>query len=423
MVLRSLRSAALMTLLGGGLMISGQALALGGGSCTPAYFSGMNVGIKQTCATCEQAMGLAFSAINKSIVASEQVIGRAINDGIFRTPSPIGFPMLQTVIQTTTASDAQLIVAALDSSLVKLGKEIRELPMHSKRLEEAQKAPFMESQSERGCVQATYGQNAGGKTRSSLGWGWQWLNYGAFVSDLNAGAPREPVEIPELTDEEAVAQVIASSGTRAKLEIHSDFNALKKRAVEAGQPENVSIIDILNPAILVSDRYRSLGTEPDAFGISNDERADYLIQYLSLDKPSYAEGISKAATTVSALNEGTELALGDMSMGASMAVLDEHIQLRRKQAVSYGGEGYLAGAMGESETPNSAEALLYQVTHFRQRDPEWIAQVGVNDTYALSQAVQMEAEHLWVKYERWVQKRNSNLMLAQVLANQLKKER
>lgn len=421
MKFRSMRSAVVTAALVGGLSWSTHGVAFGG--CGAAYALGMKQGITQTCATCEQAMGIAFAAINKSIVASEQVIGRAINDGVFRTPSPIGFPMLQTVIQTTTASDAQKIVSALDSSLTKLGKEIRELPMHSKRLEEAQRAPLIASQSERGCQQATYGQNAGGDTRSSLGWGWQWLNYGAFGDSLNRGSPDSPIDIPPLSNEQAVAQVVASGGTQAKLEVNADFNALKQKAINAGQPEDVSIIDILNPAILVSDRYRTLGSQPDDFGLSDDERADYLIQYLSLDKPSYAEGISKASTTVAALNTGTELAIGDMSMGASMAVLDEHIKLRRKQAVSYGGEAYLAAAMGESETPNSAEALLYQITHFRQRDPEWVAQIAVDDTYALSQAVQMEAEHLWVKYERWVQKRNSNLMLAQVLANQLKKER
>lgn len=404
-----------------GVLGSNDARAIGGEAA--AYALGLKTGIAQTCVMCEGAMANAFTAINQSIVVSEQVIGRAINDGIYRTAAPIGFPMLQTVIQTTTATDAANIVGALDAMLVKVGKEVRNLPMHSQQLEEASKAPFVQAQSERGCVSATYGQNAGGPTRSSLGWGWQWLNYGTFANSLNQGGGNGAVEIPPLTDEQAVAQIAIDGDARARQEINADFQALKERAVAAGQPDDVSIMDILNPAILVSNRYRSLGTEKDEYGMSDDERADFLIQYLSMDAPSYAEGIMKASTTMAGLNTGTELSIGDMSMGSSMAVLDDHIKMRRKQGISYGGESYLANAMGEAETVNSGESLLYQVTHYRQRDPEWVAQVAVDDRYALSQAVQMEAEHLWVKYERWVQKRNSNLMLAQVLANQLKQER
>lgn len=47
----------------------------------------------------------------------------------------------------------------------------------------------------------------------------------------------------------------------------------------------------------------------------------------------------------------------------------------------------------------------------------------IDDDYALAQQVQMEAEHLALKYERWKTARTNTLLLAQAVANVISEER
>lgn len=402
------------------------ALSVASGSATAA--AGFSAGFRTGCTVCAGAMDGAFGVIRLSITLSEQVIGRVINDGPYYSPIPIGFPMLQTQINGSMADSTQKITTTITNMTNDLINVMDRVAEEREAISQNIKAgvPAIQEASDArgGCQSLEYGRIVNSKPRSSLGWGYQYVTRGSFESeDGESVGSRVSPPTTEMTDDQAIEVALVDIGGRAKQTMNRDFNALKARSAAAGQP-GASTGRILNPSILYSAETRTLDMAPDEYGVSDDERADYLIQYLMADAPTHADALGQLATTPEALARSVDGQIDGMEMTMAMAVLNSEIELRRASMLASGPEAFLAEAMGEGVPETSSkDALWHRISHYRQRDDQWLERVSVDENYALAQQVQMEAEHLALKYERWKTARNNTLMLAQAAANMMEKER
>jgi len=418
-----------LALVAGGLGWSGNANAAAGFAA--GYAAGFPAGFQAACETCSAATQGAFSVIRASIMLSEQAIGMTINDGPYYKPIPIGFPMLQTQINASSADSTQRIVSAIEGATRTLSDIITQQPAISQAIEEDQKMPGPQEMTDKldsqgGCQSLQYGRVLEKIPRSSLGWGYQYVTRGSYQDDdgQNIGnSVSPPSEPPE--DSVGVEVMMADVKTRASQVTSQEFNTLQARAQQAGA-DDLSIGAILDPSFLYATDKRTLEFDGsgDEHGISDDERADYLIQYLTADAPTHADALAASATTPVALNAAVDGQIHNMEFGMAMAALDELIKLRRPRSGATGPDVFLAEAMGE-EAPatSSQDEFWYRISHYRQRDLQWMGRTMIDDDYALAQQVQMEAEHLALKYERWKTARTNTLLLAQAVANVMSEER
>ncbi|OLF81990.1 hypothetical protein AWH63_10650 [Marinobacter sp. C18] len=398
-----------------------------GAQAAAGYAAGFKTGFELACSTCAGAVESAFSAIRASITISEQAIGRAINDGPYYTPAPIGFPALQTQINVSSADKTQKILQAITATTNKISDSITEQVAVRKAVQEDQKRqqiPALQGtlDSHGGCQSLQYGRVMDYEPRSSLGWGYQYVTSGKFVDEDGEGVGNSvapPSASP--TDAESVSATISDINTRAKQVTNSEFQGLKERA-EAEGIQNPVMGNILDPSILYRSDKRTFSIEPDDHGMTDDERADYLIQYLMADSPTHADTLSRIASTPAALNAAVDSQIHNMEFGMSMAAVDNIIRLRRPRG-SAAPDEFLADAMGiAAPETTSTDDFWHGITHYRQQDTQWMARTMIDDNYALAQQVQMEAEHLALKYQRWKTMRSNTLIMAQIAANIIEKE-
>ena len=392
------------------------------------YAAGFKSGFEVACSTCAGAIESAFGAIRIALTISEQAIGRAINDGPYYTPAPIGFPALQTQINVSSADATQKIVTALTNSTNTITDTIIQQVSVRKAVAEDQARPQIPAlhealDSSGGCQSLQYGRVMDYEPRSSLGWGYQYVTTGSFTS-ANGQAIGESVGPPtnSPTSVESVAKTITDINTRAKQIANSDFEKLKKRARSAGTANPV-VGQLLDPSLLYRGDKRTFSIEPDETGMTEDERADYLIQYLMADAPTHADTLSAIASTPAGLNAAVDGQIHNMEYSMAMTALDDIIRLRRPRSGATQPDEYLASAMGVAPTETtSTDEFWYRISHYRQRDLQWLGRVMLDTNYATAQQVQMEAEHLALKWQRWKTKRSNVLMLAQVVANYMESE-
>lgn len=406
---------------------------LGGSGAVQAaagYSAGYATGFQVGCDTCSTSMETAFSTIRTAINLSEQAIGAAINEGTYMTPAPVGFPMLQSQINGTSADTTHRIVTAIEGATRTLSDTITRQPAIRQAIKEDQRIPGPPEVEEKldaqgGCQSMQYGRVLEKVPRSSLGWGYQYVIRGSYQTEDGESVGESvapPSEPPE--DSEGVEVMLADVNARADQATNRELTTLRSRAVEAGVG-NPTIGGILDPSFLYAADKRTLEHDgsKDAYGISDDERADYLIQYLTVDAPTHADSLGASASTPAELNAAVDGQIHNMEFAMSMAALDDIIKLRRPRSGTTGPDAFLAEAMGE-EAPetSSQDDFWYRITHYRQRDLQWMGRTMVDDDYALAQQVQMEAEHLALKYERWKTKRTNTLLLAQAVANVMESE-
>ena len=406
-------------------LAAGIAIAIAplSGQATPGFAAGFAAG----CGVCAGAAGGAFGVIQSALTLSEQAIGRAINEGIYTTPIPVGFPMLQAQIQTSVGKSSSLIVGQIERTTKNLVASMVGSASANVGVEQTvntKKATNATADAHGGCQSLAYGTVSSLEPRSSLGWGYQYVTTGQFVSDsgeLIGDAISPPDSVP--TDADGIQAQMMGTAARAAQVANQDFLQLRQLAAQNGNPD-ATIPEILNPSVLISDEKLTLSIQPDEYGLSDDQRADYLIQYLMVDAPTHGDALAKAATTPAELRQATQAQLDDMEFGMAMKALDDHIRFRRARSQATDVDQFLAEAMGEPVPEvTSNENFWYNLAHYRQRDAIWLSQVAVDDAYALAQQVQMEAEHLAMKFEKWKTKRTKVLLLAQVAANMMEKER
>ncbi|ARM86212.1 hypothetical protein [Marinobacter salarius] len=389
---------------------------------SPGFAAGFAAG----CATCAGAASGAFGAINASLTISEQMIGRFLNEGIYATPAPIGFPMLQAQIQASSAKTSSGIVGQIGRTTKSLRSALITATSQKVAVEgtiDSQKPTTLSADSNGGCQSLSYGAVTNIEPRSSLGWGYQYVTTGKFETENGervGDSVNPPTSVP--TDADGMKAQMSSTAVIASQVTNSDFQALKAGAGSAGQSD-ATVPEILDPSILFNDKSRTLSIEPDEYGISDDQRADYLIQYLNVDAPTHADALATSAVTPAQQNQAAKSQIHDMKFGIAMKAMDDHLKFRRARSQATDADIFLANAMGQSVPDvTSNEDFWHRLTHYRQRDSQWLTQTAVDDEYALAQQVQMEAEALAMKWERWKTKRTKVLLLSQVVSNAMEKE-
>src|SRR5680860_485618 len=360
-----------------------------GAHAVAGYAAGFKTGFEIACTTCAGAVESAFGAIRSSIMISEQAIGRALNEGPYYTPIPVGFPALQTQINASSADKTQKIVKAITDSTNAITDTIVQQVSIRKAVEEDLKRPqapdFQASlDASGGCQSLQYGRVMDFEPRSSLGWGYQYVTKGSFTDENGEGVGSSvapPTTAP--TDRESVARTYFDINTRAKQVAHADFVGLTNRAQDAGVANPV-MGKILDPSILYRADSRTLDVEPDEYGMNDDERADYLMQYLMADAPTHADALARTAVTPAGLNAAVDSQIHNMEYSMAMTALDDIIKLRRPRSAATAPDEYLADAMGIAPSEiTSTDDFWYRITHYRQRDTQWMSRTMVDENYAV----------------------------------------
>lgn len=386
--------------------------ALAVASCAACFKGGFESG----CTTCARVAEAAFSTIDLAITASETAI--LASTGMAPPNPTVGFPALQDMISVASGKQTKSLVSALDASVKMIAASIQAVPAVRVQMETnvALAQADLLDEGEAGCRAIGYGQTSGLNGHSSLSSGFAWLKGESFISRPSQ-SPGDPV--PPVTSEQGAAVITANLQDQAYARVGAQLRELRENS---GNPEAGSA-ELLNPSLLVSDSGRILSDEPDDSGISDSERMDLLIQYLTIDRPSAGDFVDPTASSPAVLKRATSEKLVAMEAGMGMAVLNKLMMARQKQSASLGSEQYLRAVMSEDNLElASDDDFTYLTTHYRANDPAWIAKVELSDSYAIKQYTQMEAEQLSHKYKRWVLKRDTNLLLSQIVANVVEEE-
>lgn len=392
--------------------ISGSVFAFG--SCAPCFQSGFQF----ACATCASATNGAMATINGAIAASETAILAAT--GVVPPNPAVGFPALSDTISGSTGQQTDQLVSALEAFGKSITTQIKSLPAYRAEMENNTK--LAQSQflgAKQSCAAVNYGIAQGATGESSLGTGFRFLQ-GASLAANNEDGIGAGID-NSMSSAEASAALISNISRQAAAHVGSKLRVLR---AQANRPD-VGATELLEPSLLLSQDNLVLSEEADETGLSESEKMDLLIKYLTVDRPSAERFLQSSASTPAALNKAAEESIIAMETSLSMAVLDKMIKGRRKLAGTVGSEDYLREVVANRAPSGAASSdeFTYLTTHYRINDPEWIAQIELNEDYAVKQIAQMEAERLALKYKRWSMKRDINILLSQIVANKFAEER
>lgn len=389
------------------MLWAGHALAASCGAC---FRGGWNA----ACNTCAGATNAAMSTISLAITASETTILAATG---MVPPNPmVGFPALQDMVNGSLSQQTKSLVDVLDASQKNIVNVIQQLPANRVMMETNRKLVQAEilGTAEAGCRAADYGQASGLRGASSLASGWRWVQGDDFIDPTNR-APGDPI-----SPSEGAAALNTNLDAQASTRIGQQLRQMR----DAAGDSQASASNLLKPWLLLADSSRVLSDVPDDYGLSDADRMDHLIQLLNSDRPSAAPFLKVSASTPSAMKLAAREQVVDMESGLAMAVMDKLIKSRQKHPVSIGSEDYLRAVMADDDLEVvSDDDFTYLTSQYRAHDPQWIAKIDLSDEYAIKQYAQMEAEQLAHKYKRWVLKRDTNLLLSQIVANVIEDER
>jgi hypothetical protein len=404
----------------GGFRTLGIAASL---SCALSYspltnaYAEYAAGYASACGACETVIATGLKTIVTAVEASTLAIGNATGMPPFKPGVGYGFPGLSDAVLGAYGSHAKHVVSALDTSTKRLASELRLVPFTKVQIETYSDDSYFQAQADEiNCSTMAYGQAMTQPSKSSMSSGWRWVNEGGASSSTTSGTL-------SLDSDEAVRRVSRNVENASYQRINQDFQNLRADSAAAGN-QDATISDILDPSALVSEDKRVFSDSPDEFGISDNDRMDYLIRFLTIDTPNQSSAVLTAATTPQSISEGTSRTIQDMRVGMSMTVLDNVMKTRRPSATTYG-TAYLQKSMLESSDPNAAtsdEEFVYRIAKYRQRDSQIMARMLVDDDAAVREITKMEAEQLAIKFQRWRFKRDTNLVLAQILADELRSE-
>lgn len=401
----------------------------GTASASPGYAAGFKAGMTFACNSCASATNSAMMTIDAAITASETTILAATG---VAPPNPmVGFPALSDTISGSTGQQTDQLVNALEVFTKSIRSEIRNLPAYHAELESNTKLVQGEFIGDKqSCAAVNYGTAQGEQGASSLATGFRFLqgaslesgsggsgSNGGSGSGSNLGAGIDATMAPD----KAASALINNLSEQANARIRQQLRTLRENA----DAPDASAAALLKPSLLLSQDSLVLSEDEDDTGLSDSERMDLLMQYLVADRPSAERFLESAASSPAMMNAAAEESIVTMESSLAMAVLDKMIKGRRKQASSLGSEEYLREVMADQDPSGAAsdDEFIYLTTHYRINDPAWIAKIELSEDYATKQLAQMEAEHIALKYKRWSLKRDINLMLSQILANQLEEER
>lgn len=378
-------------------------------SCAACYQGGYTAG----CTTCAGAAETAFKTIQSAIITSEEAI--QVSLGVAPPNPSVGFPALSDTVKGAFSAQTKSLTDVLETSSKTIVSAIQRVPADrvKARANESKIQNEVIGLDKAGCRSVDYGVVAGSKGRSSLGSGWSWIQGGEMRGDSDDADGG-------INAKQGAAALTSDLESQALTRVGQKLREMRENA---GDPQ-AAPSELLKPSLLVAQGSRVLSDEPDDTGVSDSERMDILIQYLTADSPSLGPFLEKSASTPGMMKRATSENLVAMEQSLSIGVLNKLMRNRQKHPGSIGTEDYLREVMSEPDLEMvSEDDFTYLTTHHRASDSKWVARVDVSDEFALKQYAQMEAEELARKYKRWVLKRDTNLLLSQIVSNVIEEER
>lgn len=404
--------------------------AHGVASCAACYASGYTKGYGTACTTCESAGSSAMQIIDKALIASEQAI--LASTGMSNPSGTNGFPLLYRTIKSSNQMQTGNLRDALDTTTKMLAKEIRRIPSTRQKIDSEQlngkAAPDYDTTTDQAIKRgAGYSQ----PTPSSMGQIQDWRSGEAVLASLE-DADRDSDQPSQQNKKATNTSNVADPERKQVRQVHDLMKTLRKN--------DDTTFSELNANLLVSDRNRILGNSPtDSDDYSQQDKAQLYLQLLAgtdvsnVDALLEGDGFRSASQTDQIVNQ----AVDDMKLNTALAVQDRYVRMRQLHPKSLGMGTYMREAMpnaavvmGDSErfdVPSdkqgdmmSDEAFMSLTSTYRSRSPQWLAKVAADSNYAVRSAARIEAERLYIKFQRWQTKREINMMLAQLLASRLK---
>jgi len=391
-------------------------------NATPGYAAGFAT----ACAICDGAIVSAFSVVNTAIISSEQVLMESIGMGVGGQTGAVGFPMLQVTIESAEAQQTKQVVTALELATKQIAAEVRALPVIQRELERQHTVgEFAPNQREERKQQIKAGTafNMGGNSSLSAGLSFLRGERAVIGSDLSANQRASSTisnsggnsSSPSISDSQALGRVASNVKNSTRI---AQSQVLKK-ARTAAEDEGASLYELLGGNLLISDEYTTIKEDSQ-----ENDNLDLLAQLSSADLPSTADAVQQIATTSAEVNRVVDDKISRMSMSIPMVIQDRYIRMRRAHETALGGAEYMLSAIGEQvDGPISDEGFLRMMGTRRPRDQYWLAIVANDARFAAQELAQMEAEHLYIKYQKYLAKRDLNLALSQVVSKLLQRER
>lgn len=381
--------------------------------------AGFSAGYTAACGVCDSAIGTAFNVVDSSIIASEQVLMESMGMGASMATGAVGFPMLQSTIDGSTGKQTQQIVKALELATKQIAQEVREIPKTQqvhKLQQTIGEAAISHTQDTCKGIDAGTTFNAGGS--SSLPYGLSFLNGRSAVigSDMSANeSATSTTSGGQMSQRQAITTVATNVKNSTRIAQGQAIDIVRTTA----EDQDLNLFEVIGGNLLISDKYTTI--KKDSI---EDDNLDLMAQLVIADLPSTADAVQATATTGAATNEVVESKLNRMVMTVPMAIQDRFVRLRRAHTSSLDAEGYMLSAIGEQlDGPLSDEGFLKLMGTKRVRDNRWLAITSTDDRFATQELAVMESEHLYLKYQKYLAKRDINFALSQVLAKSLQKER
>jgi len=411
----------------GAALYSPQAVACG----CPCWQAAYEVGYNFADQCCTSSITSAFQSVNEALVESEQDLLDAMGMGTNMAKGDEGFPGLESTIEAAEGQATKSIVTALELTTKKLAAEIRKVPA----LQAAFKAEktrgkgainFPERTDATMRMGKALGIGGGNNTQTTLGFlANQTPGYDVSGPDQDADSPSDsPAGLPT---KNAAGKGIMP--TDLKNQARAQQAQLLTQLREVAEENEQTLTALINGNLLIGGRHQTIPRPEQEQGLADGDiptaaKLDLLTQVLVDGQPASYNSLSANTLSFSDVVRGNESRLHFLRQSIVAAIMGRHSNMRKAHPASLGGEQYILESIGQSvDGPISDEAFMNLMATRRVKDPEIISVNGVSSRHAAIAAAQMEAEHLYMKYQRYLTKRETNLALAQVLAHELRAER
>lgn len=385
------------------------------------------IGCRIACGTISPAVSAGFTAIDSALTLSEMAIMESIGYGASGATGMIGFPALASEISAAEAKQTSGVVSAIEATATTLSAELRKLPVNQQLYEMAvRQGPASASYKKEVCssldLGSTFRQGNLAAAQRVTERVENWARDGGAL-----GSPSNQVQVyPPLYGSDGS---IDPEGARARMVLGESRIAAAKHQVlrpirEAAEAQGGTITDLLTADLLIADAHRTI--EPNLEDpMSPDQLSQVLLQMMTVSQPDSAAAMRATASDESDLKAASAQDVEDMRASIPLAIVNRHLKLRTAHEGKLGAEDYMRQMMGEGVAfqAESDEGFMYLMANHRTRSPEWLTRVAADSKYALYQIAQSEAEQLYIKYQRWLTKRETNMALAQLLATVQKSEK
>jgi len=384
--------------------------------CSACFAAGYTSGCALANADCQAGMAMIRTALTVSERAMLAATGMEPNTGL------IGFPALASAISASEATTTRNIVETLDWSKERISHALRQVPETQNTIDVERKtgagAPRYDRDGkaiiDRG---VEYDIPAPSGLKAALNWR---LGGGTLTTSINV-APDDLADKHVPPPRSAIDLSGRPLDQVSKSTIAKTFQQLadSRPETERGAGGTFNIGELVNGGLLLADSNSTLSHDGE---FSPSAMADYYLQLSVSDSISPALALSSEATGPSVITEFTRAQVHDFRYSMVYGVLSRYTDLRKPKYEPSQSVAYMHDMIGfpAPSAQISEESILELSSTYRVKSSAWREKIAVDSQYAARELVAMEADLLNIKYRRWQARRDLNLMLAQLLAAELR---